>query len=152
MCHPAVAAVAAIAGTASSMKASKEQGKAINEAAQLNAKQALIEREQSKLEVNQFVNDRLEDLDNATDTNNAMFGFLGRDMDASINAFRESEKATAFKDIDRAIVSGVVREGQSVMSAGREIQRGKNALAAGKINSVSMMSSGIYSLSKIGWD
>jgi len=38
------------------------------------------------------------------------------------------------------------------MSAGREIQRGKNALAAGKINSVSMMSSGIYSLSKIGWD
>ena len=152
MCHPAVAAVATIAGTAASMKAAKDQGKAVAEAAQLNAKQALIEREQSKLEVSQFVNDRLEDLDNATDTNNAMFGFLGRDMDASVNAFREGEKATAFRDIERAKVSGVLREGQAAMSAGREIQRGKNALAAGKINSVSMMASGIYSLSKIGWD
>ena len=65
MCHPAVGAIATIAGTAAQMKAAKDQGKAVQEAATLNAKQALIEREQSRLEVNQFVNDRLEDLDNA---------------------------------------------------------------------------------------
>tara|TARA_R100000995_G_scaffold60005_2_gene30371 strand:+ start:1221 stop:1679 length:459 start_codon:yes stop_codon:yes gene_type:complete len=150
MCHPAVGAIATIAGTAAQMKAAKDQGKAVQEAATLNAKQALIEREQSRLEVNQFVNDRLEDLDNATDTNNAMFGFLNRDMDGSINAFRKGQIDIANRDIVRAKVSGVLREGQSVMSAGREIQRGKNALAAGKINSISMMASGLYTLSKIG--
>ena len=58
MCTPTAAAIASVVGTAVQIKGAKEAGKAGAQMAEANAKQALIDREQYKLEIAQFNNVR----------------------------------------------------------------------------------------------
>jgi len=151
MCTPTAAAIASVAGTAVQIKGAKDQGKMSKQIADMNAKQSVIDFEQSKLEASQFANARLESLDKAMEVNNAMFGFMGRDNDASIQAFRKSEQDIAYRDVERGITQQVIAGGQALGQANQEIMRGKSALATSKIQTASMLSSGIYQLTQIDY-
>jgi hypothetical protein len=85
------------------------------------------------------------------EVNNAMFGFMGRDNDASIQAFRKSEQDIAYRDVERGITQQVIAGGQALGQANQEIMRGKSALATSKIQTASMLSSGIYQLTQIDY-
>lgn len=149
MCGPEIAALATVAGTAVQVKATKDQASASAEAAKQNAKQAYIDYEQSKVAARQYANARLEKLDKAMEVNNSLFAFGNRSTDASIKAFQEAEEAIAYKDVDRGFSDQLIAGGQSMGSTLQEIARGKSAIRAGKIQTASLLTSGVYQLSQI---
>jgi hypothetical protein len=148
MCTPEAAVIGTIVGTGAQIKAAKDQGKAAQQAAQMNAKQAIIENENNKLQARQFVNARLEQLDKAMEVNNAMFAYANR-ADQSIDAFRKAEADIAYRDIDRGITQAMLTGAQSLMRGQQEIQRGRIAQQTARIQTASMLGSGIYQLSQI---
>ena len=149
MCHPAVAAVAAIAGTAAQIKGAKEAGKIGAQIAETNAKQALIDVEQNKLEIAQFNNDRNKQLEDDLDTAQAFFAFGGRDMDASIQAYQDNERDVAYTDISRGTTRSLVAQGQAVGQAQQGIFDAKNERRTASLKAAGYLAQGAYGLSTI---
>ena len=149
MCHPAVAAVATVASTAVQIKGAKESGKIGAQMAEINAKQALIDVEQNKLEIAQFNNDRNKQLEDDLDTAQAFFAFSGRDMDASIQAYQDNERDVAYTDISRGTTRSLVAQGQAVGQAQQGIFDAKNERRTASLKAAGYLAQGAYGLSTI---
>ena len=149
MCTPTAAAIASVAGTAIQIKGAKESGKIGAQMAETNAKQALIDVEQNKLEIAQFNNDRHKQLDNDLDTAQAFFAFSGRDMDASIQAYQDNERDVAYTDIERGTTRSLVAQGQAVGQAQQGIFDAKNERRTASLKAAGYLAQGAYGLSTI---
>ena len=136
MCTPTAAAIASVAGTAVQIKGAKESGKIGAQMAEINAKQALIDVEQNKLEIAQFNNDRNKQLEDDLDTAQAFFAFSGRDMDAST-------------DISRGTTRSLVAQGQAVGQAQQGIFDAKNERRTASLKAAGYLAQGAYGLSTI---
>ena len=149
MCTPTAAAIASIAGTAIQIKGAKESGKIGAQMAEANAKQALIDVEQNKLEIAQFNNDRNKQLEDDLDTAQAFFAFSGRDMDASIQAYQDNERDVAYTDIERGTTRSLVAQGQAVGQAQQGIFDAKNERRTASLKAAGYLAQGAYGLSTI---
>jgi hypothetical protein len=146
MCTTAAAAVASIAGTAIQIKGAKEEGKAGAQMAEANAKQALIDREQYRLEIAQFNNDRNKQLEDDLNTAQAFFAFGNRDIDRSIEAFQDYERQTAYTDIARGTTRSVIAQGQAVGQAQQSIYDANNERRTASLKSAGYLAKGLYGL------
>jgi len=149
MCTPTAAAIASVAGTAIQIKGAKESGKIGAQMAEANAKQALIDVEQNKLEIAQFNNDRNKQLEDDLDTAQAFFAFSGRDMDASIQAYQDNERDVAYTDIERGTTRSLVAQGQAVGQAQQGIFDAKNERRTASLKAAGYLAQGAYGLSTI---
>ena len=149
MCTPTAAAIASVAGTAIQIKGAKESGKIGAQMAEANAKQALIDVEQNKLEIAQFNNDRNKQLEDDLDTAQAFFAFSGRDMDASIQAYQDNERDVAYTDISRGTTRSLVAQGQAVGQAQQGIFDAKNERRTASLKAAGYLAQGAYGLSTI---
>ena len=149
MCTPTAAAIASVAGTAVQIKGPKESGKIGAQMAEINAKQALIDVEQNKLEIAQFNNDRNKQLEDDLDTAQAFFAFSGRDMDASIQAYQDNERDVAYTDISRGTTRSLVAQGQAVGQAQQGIFDAKNERRTASLKAAGYLAQGAYGLSTI---
>ena len=149
MCTPTAAAIASVAGTAVQIKGAKESGKIGAQMAEVNAKQALIDVEQNKLEIAQFNNDRNKQLEDDLDTAQAFFAFSGRDMDASIQAYQDNERDVAYTDISRGTTRSLVAQGQAVGQAQQGIFDAKNERRTASLKAAGYLAQGAYGLSTI---
>tara|TARA_R110000851_G_scaffold7321_1_gene28546 strand:+ start:108 stop:563 length:456 start_codon:yes stop_codon:yes gene_type:complete len=149
MCTPTAAAIASVAGTAVQIKGAKESGKIGAQMAEINAKQALIDVEQNKLEIAQFNNDRNKQLEDDLDTAQAFFAFSGRDMDASIQAYQDNERDVAYTDISRGTTRSLVAQGQAVGQAQQGIFDAKNERRTASLKAAGYLAQGAYGLSTI---
>ena len=149
MCTPTAAAIASVAGTAVQIKGAKESGKIGAQMAEINAKQALIDVEQNKLEIAQFNNDRNKQLEDDLDTAQAFFAFSGRDMDASIQAYQDNERDVAYTDIERGTTRSLVAQGQAVGQAQQGIFDAKNERRTASLKAAGYLAQGAYGLSTI---
>ena len=149
MCTPTAAAIASVAGTAVQIKGAKESGKIGAQMAEINAKQALIDVEQNKLEIAQFNNDRNKQLEDDLDTAQAFFAFSGRDMDASIQAYEDNERDVAYTDISRGTTRSLVAQGQAVGQAQQGIFDAKNERRTASLKAAGYLAQGAYGLSTI---
>lgn len=149
MCTPTAAAIASVAGTAVQIKGAKESGKIGAQMAEINAKQALIDVEQNKLEIAQFNNDRNKQLEDDLDTAQAFFAFSGRDIDASIQAYQDNERDVAYTDIERGTTRSLVAQGQAVGQAQQGIFDAKNERRTASLKAAGYLAQGAYGLSTI---
>ena len=149
MCTPTAAAIASVAGTAVQIKGAKESGKIGAQMAEANAKQALIDVEQNKLEIAQFNNDRNKQLEDDLDTAQAFFAFSGRDIDASIQAYQDNERDVAYTDISRGTTRSLVAQGQAVGQAQQGIFDAKNERRTASLKAAGYLAQGAYGLSTI---
>jgi len=149
MCTPTAAAIASVAGTAIQIKGAKESGKIGAQMAEANAKQALIDVEQNKLEIAQFNNDRNKQLEDDLDTAQAFFAFSGRDIDASIQAYQDNERDVAYTDIERGTTRSLVAQGQAVGQAQQGIFDAKNERRTASLKAAGYLAQGAYGLSTI---
>jgi hypothetical protein len=141
MCTPAAAIMAV--GTGVQMSAAKKQGKAEKIIADMNAKNALIDKAQSDLEGKQFTNDRLQMYDDDMATNDALFAFLGRDMPSE---FQEAQKLKAFTDVARGSLRTTIQGSQSLADANMSLVKGKYAQKTASMRATTSLLSGVNNL------
>tara|TARA_R100001369_G_scaffold69804_1_gene97469 strand:+ start:2631 stop:3086 length:456 start_codon:yes stop_codon:yes gene_type:complete len=144
-----IPALATIIGVGAQIKGAKQSGKIGAQMAETNAKQALIDVEQNKLEIAQFNNDRTKQLDNDLAAAEAFFAFSGRDMDASIQAYQDNERDVAYTDIARGTVRSVIGQGQALGQAQQGIFDAKNERRTASLKAAGYLAQGMYGLSTI---
>ena len=149
MCTPTAAAIASVVGTAVQIKGAKEAGKAGAQMAEANAKQALIEREQYKLEIAQFNNDRNKQLEDDLNTAQAFFAFGNRDIDQSIKAYQDNERQVAYTDIARGTTRSVISQGQAIGQAQQGMLDAKNERRTASLKAAGNLAQGLYGLQTI---
>lgn len=114
------------------------------------ARQMEIDRDLNKVQGIQQRNQRLEEYYTARASNDAMFAYLGRDDSTSVEAFRNAQLDVVGRDVGRAEFQTQMESSSRTVQARLEVMRGKNALRAAKINSLSTLTStatNIYGMS-----
>ncbi len=139
-----------LAGTFLSARASIEAGKAREDAARMEAFNAITEREQGEVLALQQAANRRYQYDLATEANVAMFYASGRDVgsDRSVEAFLAKQKEIAATDLSRidyqrqAEASAKTREAMALRRSGKNARRASLYQAAGTV------ASGLHDFSK----
>ena len=134
------AAVTAATGAAQSL-AGYRAGQAAEIQSNQQAKQMEIDRDLNKLQGIQQRNQRLEEYYTARASNDAMFAYLGRDDSTSVEAFKNAQADIVGRDVGRAEFQTQMESSSRTVQARLEVMRGKNALRAAKINSLSTLTS-----------
>jgi hypothetical protein len=130
-----------LAGTFLSAKASIEAGKAREDAARMEAFNAITEREQGEVLALQQAANRRYQYDLATEANVSMFYASGRDVgsDRSVESFLAKQKEIAATDLSRidyqrqAEASAKTREAMALRRSGKNARRASLYQAAGTV-------------------
>jgi len=106
-----------------------------------------MDREQYKLEIAQFNNDRNKQLEDDLNTAQAFFAFGNRDIDQSIEAYQDNERQVAYTDIARGTTRSVISQGQAIGQQG--MLDAKNERRTASLKAAGYLAQGIYGLQTI---
>ena len=99
-------------GSVLSASATVARGQEIKRQKEAEAAQIEQERFQRKIQTMEAHNDILDQLEEAEEQNEALYGFMNRDDDNSLNAFRRSQKDLANSDLKRVGFKGLAEQEQ----------------------------------------
>mgnify|MGYP003133186411 CR=1 FL=1 len=133
-------------GTAMQMSAAKKAGEAQKEIADLNARNALIEKSQNELQARQIANDTLFQLDEDMKVAQTMFAFNNREMPSE---FLKGQQEVAYTNMDRALLSSNIRSNASLAKANQELLGGQYAIKNAKVQQQSLLLNGVYRMTQI---
>ena len=108
----------------------------------MEASQLYQERMQRKIQTMEAHNDILDQLDEAEEVNEAQFGFMNRDDDRSLKAFKESQKSLASSDIKRLDFQGLAQMEQLRLRRLGALRAGDAALRASQVSALSTIVGG----------
>ena len=94
-------------GSILSASATIAQGQEIKRQKEAEAAQIEQERFQRKIQTMEAHNDILDQLEDAEEANESLFGFMNRDDDRSLSAFKESQRDLASSDLRRVGFKGL---------------------------------------------
>tara|TARA_R110000868_G_scaffold97105_3_gene267150 strand:+ start:69 stop:584 length:516 start_codon:yes stop_codon:yes gene_type:complete len=141
---------AIVASTAITAYSQVKEGDDALAQAQRDKKQYDLDAQLSLIETKQNSNLRMTDWLDASNSNEAWFSYLGRDItqDRSVKAFLEKEGKIAMEDMVRNNFQGKL-EAQKISNVGRDVlTAGYNARTAGYLNATATIFSGVSSLKK----
>ena len=129
-------------GSILSASATIAQGQEIKRQKEAEAAQIEQERFQRKIQTMEAHNDILDQLDEAEEVNEAQFGFMNRDDDRSLKAFKESQKSLASSDIKRLDFQGLAQMEQLRLRRLGALRAGDAALRASQVSALSQIVGG----------
>jgi len=129
-------------GSILSASATVAKGEEIKRQKEAEAAQLEQERFQRKIQTMEAHNDILDEFDDAVEVNESLFGFMNRDDDNSLRAFRESQEALAGEDTKRIDFKGVAEREQLRLRKLSALRAGDAALRSSQLSALSTLASG----------
>tara|TARA_X000001388_G_C2232603_1_gene123788 strand:+ start:1671 stop:2108 length:438 start_codon:yes stop_codon:yes gene_type:complete len=129
-------------GSILSASATVAKGEEIKRQKEAEAAQLEQERFQRKIQTMEAHNDILDEFDDAVEVNESLFGFMNRDDDNSLRAFRESQEAIAGEDTKRIDFKGVAEREQLRLRKLSALRAGDAALRASQMSALATVASG----------
>ena len=129
-------------GSILSASATVAKGEEIKRQKEAEAAQLEQERFQRKIQTMEAHNDILDEFDDAVEVNESLFGFMNRDDDNSLRAFRESQEAIAGEDTKRIDFKGVAEREQLRLRKLSALRAGDAALRASQLSALATVASG----------
>ena len=137
---------AIVASTVVNVAGQIKAGKAAKDQANREAAQMEQDKQLTAIETQQRNNDRLIEYQDARNTNDAWFAFLGRDStDQSVKSFLEKQQKVAFEDVARSGFQGRLEQSKLAMQINDRRISGKNAETASYYQAASTIAGGLYS-------
>jgi len=134
--------VLGLIGSALAASATIAKGQEVKRQKEAEAAQLEQERFQRKIQTMEAHNDILDEYDDAVEVNESLFGFMNRDDDNSIKAFRESQEAIAGEDTKRIDFKGVAEREQLRLRKLSALRAGDAAVRASQMSALSTLASG----------
>ena len=97
------------------------------------------EAEAAQMEVH---NDILDQLEDAEEANESLFGFMNRDDDRSLSAFKESQRDLASSDLRRVGFKGLAEREQLRLRKLSALRAGESAVRTANLQAASTVFSG----------
>jgi len=115
-------------GSILSASATVARGQEIKRQKEAEAAQIEQERFQRKIQTMEAHNDILDQLEDAEEANESLFGFMNRDDDRSLSAFKESQKDLASSDLKRVGFKGLAEQEQLRLRKLSTLRAGESAV------------------------
>ena len=129
-------------GSVLSASATIARGQEIKRQKEAEAAQIEQERFQRKIQTMEAHNDILDQLEEAEEQNEALYGFMNRDDDNSLNAFRRSQKDLANSDLKRVGFKGLAEQEQLRLRKLNTLRAGESAVQVAGLQAASTVLSG----------
>ena len=129
-------------GSVLSSSATVARGQEIKRQKEAEAAQIEQERFQRKIQTMEAHNDILDQLEEAEEQNEALYGFMNRDDDNSLNAFRRSQKDLANSDLKRVGFKGLAEQEQLRLRKLNTLRAGESAVRVAGLQAASTVLSG----------
>ena len=129
-------------GSVLSASATVARGQEIKRQKEAEAAQIEQERFQRKIQTMEAHNDILDHLEEAEEQNEALYGFMNRDDDNSLNAFRRSQKDLANSDLKRVGFKGLAEQEQLRLRKLNTLRAGESAVRVAGLQAASTVLSG----------
>lgn len=129
-------------GSVLSASATVARGQEIKRQKEAEAAQIEQERFQRKIQTMEAHNDILDQLEEAEEQNEALYGFMNRDDDNSLNAFRRSQKDLANSDLKRVGFKGLAEQEQLRLRKLNTLRAGESAVRVAGLQAASTVLSG----------
>ena len=129
-------------GSVLSASATVARGQEIKRQKEAEAAQIEQERFQRKIQTMEAHNDILDQLEEAEEQNEALYGFMNRDDDNSLNAFRRSQKDLANSDLKRVGFKGLAEQEQLRLRKLNTLKAGESAVRVAGLQAASTVLSG----------
>jgi|TARA_Y100000114_G_scaffold156454_1_gene183697 hypothetical protein len=129
-------------GSVLSASATIARGQEIKRQKEAEAAQIEQERFQRKIQTMEAHNDILDQLEEAEEQNEALYGFMNRDDDNSLNAFRRSQKDLANSDLKRVGFKGLAEQEQLRLRKLNTLRAGESAVRVAGLQAASTVLSG----------
>tara|TARA_R100000149_G_C5867181_1_gene131734 strand:- start:962 stop:1399 length:438 start_codon:yes stop_codon:yes gene_type:complete len=129
-------------GSILSASATVARGQEIKRQKEAEAAQIEQERFQRKIQTMEAHNDILDQLEEAEEQNEALYGFMNRDDDNSLNAFRRSQKDLANSDLKRVGFKGLAEQEQLRLRKLNTLRAGESAVRVAGLQAASTVLSG----------
>ena len=129
-------------GSVLSASATVARGQEIKRQKEAEAAQIEQERFQRKIQTMEAHNDILDQLEEAEEQNEALYGFMNRDNDNSLNAFRRSQKDLANSDLKRVGFKGLAEQEQLRLRKLNTLGAGESAVRVAGLQAASTVLSG----------
>ena len=129
-------------GSVLSASATVARGQEIKRQKEAEAAQIEQERFQRKIQTMEAHNDILDQLEEAEEQNEAIYGFMNRDDDNSLNAFRRSQKDLANSDLKRVGFKGLAEQEQLRLRKLNTLRAGESAVRVAGLQAASTVLSG----------
>ena len=129
-------------GSVLSASATVARGQEIKRQKEAEAAQIEQERFQRKIQTMEAHNDILDQLEEAEEQNEALYGFMNRDDDNSLNAFRKSQKDLANSDVKRVGFKGLAEQEQLRLRKLNTLRAGESAVRVAGLQAASTVLSG----------
>lgn len=129
-------------GSVLSASATVARGQEIKRQKEAEAAQIEQERFQRKIQTMEAHNDILDQLEEAEEQNEALYGFMNRDDDNSLNAFRKSQKDLANSDLKRVGFKGLAEQEQLRLRKLNTLRAGESAVRVAGLQAASTVLSG----------
>ena len=127
-------------GSILSASATIAQGQEIKR--QKEAEAAQIEQERFQRKIMEAHNDILDQLEDAEEANESLFGFMNRDDDRSLSAFKESQRDLASSDLRRVGFKGLAEREQLRLRKLSALRAGESAVRTANLRAASTVFSG----------
>ena len=129
-------------GSVLSASATVARGQEIKRQKEAEAAQIEQERFQRKIQTMEAHNDILDQLEEAEEQNEALYGFMNRDDDNSLNAFRRSQKDLSNSDLKRVGFKGLAEQEQLRLRKLNTLRAGESAVRVAGLQAASTVLSG----------
>ena len=129
-------------GSILSASATIAQGQEIKRQKEAEAAQIEQERFQRKIQTIEAHNDILDQLEDAEEANESLFGFMNRDDDRSLSAFKESQRDLASSDLRRVGFKGLAEREQLRLRKLSALRAGESAVRTANLQAASTVFSG----------
>ena len=129
-------------GSVLSASATVARGQEIKRQKEAEAAQIEQERFQRKIQTMEAHNDILDQLEEAEEQNDALYGFINIDDDNSLNAFRRSQKDLANSDLKRVGFKGLAEQEQLRLRKLNTLRAGESAVRVAGLQAASTVLSG----------
>tara|TARA_R100001460_G_scaffold12692_2_gene29021 strand:+ start:133 stop:573 length:441 start_codon:yes stop_codon:yes gene_type:complete len=129
-------------GSILSASATIAQGQERKRQKEAEAAQLEQERFQRKIQTMEAHNDILDQLEEAEEANESLYGFMNRDDDNSLRAFNQSQKDLANSDLRRVGFKGLAEQEQLRLRKMSAIRAGESAVRTANLQAASTVLSG----------
>ena len=129
-------------GSILSASATIAQGQEIKRQKEAEAAQIEQERFQRKIQTMEAHNDILDQLEDAEEANESLFGFMNRDDDRSLSAFKASQRDLASSDLRRIGFKGLAEREQLRLRKLSALRAGESAVQTANLRAASTVLSG----------